>query len=204
MIVAARLLKDLQAELGRMEADLGAKVTGDDEARGRLESEWRQAFDAQRTGASFEVWRDDRLTQVAVAWLLACVFVRFCEDNHLVDEAGIAGPGDRGAAARAAQQGWFATHPHDSDREYLHSVFGCDRRRRARYAPGSHPGDRAGQGRRPAGRPSGHEAAGADGRYPEVGRHRPARLPSAAAGAGGQGRRRVGARREHSGVDHLD
>lgn len=123
MIVGGGLLKALQSELGRLEADLGAKVVADSEVRSRLECEWREAFDARRTGAGFEAWRDDRLTQVAVAWLLACVFVRFCEDNHLIDEAAIGGPGERGEAARAAQQRWFAAYAHESDREYLQSVF---------------------------------------------------------------------------------
>ncbi|MDQ6797260.1 MAG: BREX-2 system adenine-specific DNA-methyltransferase PglX, partial [Actinomycetota bacterium] len=123
MIDAPRLLRDLQGDLGPLVSDLGAKVKGDEEVRGRLDREWRTAFDAHRTGRSFEDWLEDRLTQVGVAWLLACVFVRFCEDNHLIDEAGIAGPGDRGDAARAAQQRYFTEHPHDSDREYLQWVF---------------------------------------------------------------------------------
>ena len=44
---------------------------------------------------AFEVWREDYLDQVAVAWVLACVFVRFMEDNHLIDECWLAGEGDR-------------------------------------------------------------------------------------------------------------
>ena len=35
------------------------------------------------------------LTQAAAAWLLGCVFVRFIEDNGLVEEALISGPGER-------------------------------------------------------------------------------------------------------------
>ncbi len=123
MIDAPRLLRDLQGDLAPLVADLGARVKDDEDVRGRLDREWRTAFDAHRTGRSFEDWLEDRLTQVAVAWLLACVFVRFCEDNLLIDEATIAGPGDRGDAARAAQQRYFTEHPHDSDREYLHSLF---------------------------------------------------------------------------------
>jgi hypothetical protein len=123
VIDAAALLKDLQAELGRLVADLNAKVAEDVEVRAGLEGEWRKAFDAQRTGRTFEDWLDDRLTQVAVAWLLACVFVRFGEDNGLIDEARIAGPGVRGAEARDAQQRFFVEHPHSNDREYLQDVF---------------------------------------------------------------------------------
>lgn len=123
MIDAGALLHDLQAELGRLVADLGDRVAADDEVRGRLEREWRTAFDANRTGRTFEDWSEDRLTQVAVGWLLACVFVRFCEDNGLIDEARIAGPGLRGREARDAQQRFFTERPHDSDRDYLHSAF---------------------------------------------------------------------------------
>ncbi|HUP68594.1 MAG TPA: BREX-2 system adenine-specific DNA-methyltransferase PglX [Acidimicrobiales bacterium] len=123
MISSNPLLGDLQAELPGFVADLAVRVAAGGEVRARLESEWRTAFDANRTGRSFEEWLDDRLTQVAVGWLLACVFVRFCEDNRLLDEPTIAGPGERGAAARAAQQRYFAERPHDSDRDYLHWVF---------------------------------------------------------------------------------
>jgi hypothetical protein len=123
VIDAALLLKDLQGELGRLAADLLAHLQEDSEVRARLEGEWRKAFDAQRTGRTLEDWLDDRLTQVAVAWLLAFVFVRFCEDNGLIDEARIAGVGTRGGEARDAQQRFFAQHPHASDRDYLHEVF---------------------------------------------------------------------------------
>jgi hypothetical protein len=123
VIDAGKLLSDLQAELGRLVADLNQKVRDDADVRARIEAEWRSAFDANRTGRTFEDWADDRLTQVAVAWLLACVFVRFCEDNRLIDEARIAGPGIRGAEARDAQQRYFTCQPHSNDREYLQSIF---------------------------------------------------------------------------------
>ena len=123
MIDAGNLLSDLQAELGRLVADLNQKVRDDADVQARIEAEWRSAFDANRTGRTFEDWADDRLTQVAVAWLLACVFVRFCEDNGLIDEARIAGPGIRDAEARDAQQRYFTGHPHSNDREYLQSIF---------------------------------------------------------------------------------
>jgi hypothetical protein len=123
VIDAASLLAALQGQLRLLLVDLQARVDDDGEVRGRLEREWKAAFDAERTGRTFEVWRDDRLTQVAVGWLLACVFVRFCEDNGLIAEPRISGSGDRGAAARVVQQQFFAARPHDSDREYLHDIF---------------------------------------------------------------------------------
>ena len=123
MVDADLLLSDLQAELIAFTADLVDRVRGDEEVRSRVEGEWRKAFDANRTGRTFEDWLDDRLTQVAVGWILACVFVRFGEDNGLIDEARIAGPDLRGREARDAQQRYFVEHPHSNDREYLNSVF---------------------------------------------------------------------------------
>lgn len=131
MVDVDLLLSDLQAELTTFTADLVDRVRDDEEVRARLEGEWRKAFDANRTGRTFEDWLDDRLTQVAVGWILACVFVRFGEDNGLIDDARIAGPDLRGRKARDAQQRYFTEHPHSNDREYLHSVF-PGRRGRAR------------------------------------------------------------------------
>ena len=126
MIDAARLLQDLQSELTRWESDLVTRVGDQEDVRARLKSEWRTAFDAQRTGRTFEEWRDDRLTQVAVGWLLACVFVRFGEDNGLIDEARLGGSGVRGGEAREAQRRYFVENPNLSDREYLKDVFHAD------------------------------------------------------------------------------
>lgn len=123
MIDANLLLGDLRRELVFLVEDLDEHVRGAAEVRARLETEWKSAFDNNRTGRTLEAWTEDRLTQVAVAWLLACVFVRFCEDNRLITEPLIGGPGDQGATARVAQQRYFSERPHDSDREYLHSVF---------------------------------------------------------------------------------
>ena len=131
MIVAARLLADLQAELKLFVADLHATVANEADVRGRLQTEWKTAFNAERTGRTFESWVEDRLTQVGVGWILAVVFVRFCEDNHLMTEPMLGGPGDRGSTTRAAQQRYFADRPNDSDREFLQSVF-----RRAAGLPG--------------------------------------------------------------------
>lgn len=123
MIDASLLLSDLRSELGRFVIDLNDRVKSDEEVRARLESEWHSAFNANRTGRTFEDWTEDRLTQVAVAWLLAFVFIRYCEDNGLIDKARIAGPGVRGTEARVAQQSYFTAFPNSNDREYLQSVF---------------------------------------------------------------------------------
>ena len=81
-------LKALQKQVALLEADL--KPTG--LASDRLKVEWRAAKSADRTAATFETWIGERVTQVAVAWVLATVFVRFCEDNGLIEYPFIAGP----------------------------------------------------------------------------------------------------------------
>jgi hypothetical protein len=63
------------------------------------------------------------LTQAAAAWLLSGVFVRFLEDNGLVDEALPSGPGERRDEASERQMRYFQRHPTDSDRDYFYDVF---------------------------------------------------------------------------------
>ena len=62
-------------------------------------------MEKERTAASWVTWRDDRVTQAAVAWVLASVFIRFCEDNALVKPVWIAGA--IGAALGDRLSYWF-------------------------------------------------------------------------------------------------
>ena len=55
--------------------------------------------------------------------MLACVFVRFMEDNHLIDECWLAGEGERRKLAEDTHELFFRQHPHDTDREYFQHVF---------------------------------------------------------------------------------
>jgi len=126
VIASDVLLSTLQAQLTELLADLRARVENEPEVGDKVRAEYAEAFDAERTGWTFTEWSEDRLTQVAVGWLLACVFVRFCEDNGLLDDAMIAAVGARGDEAKAAQTDFFRAHPHSSDRDYLHHVFATD------------------------------------------------------------------------------
>ena len=74
-------LKALQKQVALLEADLNPTGLASDS----LKVEWRAAKSADRTAATFETWLGERVTQVAVAWVLATVFVRFCEDNGLIE-----------------------------------------------------------------------------------------------------------------------
>jgi hypothetical protein len=123
VIDAKRLLDDLKRLLRRLEGDLRERAHTVAEMRGALEAEYQAARGAGRTGEAFEVWRESMLTQAAAAWLLGCVFVRFMEDNGLVDEALISGPGERRNHAAERQILYFQAHPLDSDRDYLYAVF---------------------------------------------------------------------------------
>ena len=131
MIDSKLLLDTLKGQLSELLADLHSQVDSVPELGEPLRSEYQRAFDAERTGWTFTQWADDRLTQVAVGWLLGCVFVRFCEDNGLIDDSLIGGVGESAGLARAAQQDYFRANPLDSDREYLQYVF-----RRAAALPG--------------------------------------------------------------------
>jgi hypothetical protein len=131
MINSSDLLATLQDQLRLLLDDLRGRVETEPSVGDPVRAEYHQAFDAERTAWTFTEWSEDRLTQVAVGWLLACVFVRFGEDNGLIDDALIAGTGARGAEARAAQQDYFRANPHGSDRDYLHDAF-----RKAAALPG--------------------------------------------------------------------
>jgi hypothetical protein len=122
MIESSTLLPTLQRQLKVLLDDLRERVDSDPTVGDPLRAEYQAAFDAERTGWTFTEWSEDRLTQVAVGWLLACVFVRFGEDNALIDDAMLAGDSTRGVEARAAQQDFFRTNPHASDLDYLHHV----------------------------------------------------------------------------------
>ena len=84
MIDRQRLLNDLKPLLRELEADLRARCDEVAQINDDLKKEYEQARAADRTGVTFEEWRADLITQVAVAWVLSCVFVRFLEDNALI------------------------------------------------------------------------------------------------------------------------
>ncbi|HBJ34553.1 MAG TPA: hypothetical protein DDZ51_07270, partial [Planctomycetaceae bacterium] len=94
MIDRQKLLSDLQSLLRTVEADLRARSEDAElpEVSGWLKAEYEAAKDAGRTAQTLKSWIDDFVTQVAAAWVLSCVFVRYLEDNSLVDPPRIAGP----------------------------------------------------------------------------------------------------------------
>jgi hypothetical protein len=117
------LLPDLKDLVTELDEDLLARAQQDDKIDAGLRDAFEQVEKGGRTAQAFEVWREDYLDQVAVAWVLACVFVRFMEDNHLIDECWMAGEKERRKLAEDTHELFFRKHPHDTDREYFHHVF---------------------------------------------------------------------------------
>jgi N-6 DNA Methylase len=113
------VLKALQKQVALLEADLKPKGLADP----RLKIEWTAARNADRTAATFETWLGERVTQVAVAWVLATVFVRFCEDNGLIEYPFIAGPGDRVQLAGDLQAKFYTEHPESDDLGWLKAAI---------------------------------------------------------------------------------
>ena len=117
------LLPELKRLVSELAEDLLARSTSDATINAGLKEAFQQIEKGGRTAQAFEVWREDYLDQVAVAWVLACVFVRFMEDNGLIDECWLAGEGERRRLADDTHTLFFREHAHDTDREYFQHVF---------------------------------------------------------------------------------
>ena len=89
MINAQNLLNDLKPLLRKLEDDIRQRCDDVEKMNTGLLSEYNLARSAERTAQTYASWRDDQITQGAVAWILGCVFVRFMEDNGLVEDIGI-------------------------------------------------------------------------------------------------------------------
>lgn len=123
MTATAALTTDLQRQVLLLEDDLRARLQADAAREGDWKREHQQAMEKERTAAAWVAWRDDRITQAAVAWVLTTVFIRFCEDNSLVAPVWITGPENRRQEALDAQLAYFRTNPEDTDREWLQSAI---------------------------------------------------------------------------------
>jgi len=149
-----QLLADLRGEVARLEGDLHEQVAADEGLEQRLRDEHAAATKARRSAATWASWRDEQVTQAAVAWVLGTVFVRWCEDNELIDPV-LSGPGERLGAAEDAQLAYFRREPHHTDADWLRSGFAVlaasdagamlfdDRHNPAYLIPVSHDGAKA-------------------------------------------------------------
>lgn len=117
------LLAPLQRRLKSLSADLRTQSETQPSLRDWLRGEYAAAF-GTRTGGTYETWRDEQIDQASVAWLLGTVFVRFCEDNDLIGQQWIAGPGDRTEAAVQEQTAWLLAQTElRNARDWLRQAF---------------------------------------------------------------------------------
>ena len=124
MIEGRLLLGGLRQLLTPLRDDLRDRIGEDTALEAGLRADWTQARDRGRTGAAYADWLEDEITQAAVHWVLACVFLRFIEDNGLVERPWLSG------ATRALRdlaqdrhEQYFRAHPLHSDRDYLLHCF---------------------------------------------------------------------------------
>ncbi|MGW5816324.1 BREX-2 system adenine-specific DNA-methyltransferase PglX [Streptomyces noursei] len=124
MIDRKALLEDLKKQVKAVETDLGKQVKAVTEVGTRLRAEYDQARKLGRTAATWNSWLDERVTQVAVAWVLGTVFVRFCEDNELIPDPYLTAPdADRRDLALARYEEYVAKDPDPTFRGWLEEAF---------------------------------------------------------------------------------
>ena len=125
MINPPQLLTDLKRRLTMLESDLRERIDTLPDLKASLQAEWQAACDAKRTAETLEGWSDQVITQAGVHWLLSCVFLRFIEDNTLVERPWIGGTPESGRLelARDRHETYFRANPLESDRDYLLACF---------------------------------------------------------------------------------
>lgn len=124
MIDRKSLLADLQKQVKAAESDLEQQVKALPEIGERLRGEYDQARKLGRTAATWNAWLGERITQVAVAWVLGTVFVRFSEDNGLIPEPYMTAPDVAGReTAQARYEEYLEKDPDPTYRGWLETAF---------------------------------------------------------------------------------
>ncbi|MBV9025069.1 MAG: BREX-2 system adenine-specific DNA-methyltransferase PglX, partial [Streptomycetaceae bacterium] len=124
MIDRKSLLADLQKQVKAAESDLEQQVKAVPEVGARLRGEYDQARKLGRTAATWNAWLGERVTQVAVAWVLGTVFVRFSEDNGLIPEPYITAPDVAGREiAQARYEEYLEQDADPTYRGWLEAAF---------------------------------------------------------------------------------
>jgi hypothetical protein len=134
VIDSALLLKDLKRELRALESDLRSRAEDSgSEWAASLREEHRRAQARERTGLSWIDWREGEVSQAAVAWIIAAVFLRFSEDNGLlkgIELDGqpvalplIAGPGEALERAIENETAFYSSSPTMTGRDWLQRAF---------------------------------------------------------------------------------
>jgi hypothetical protein len=124
MIDRAALVAALRKQLAGVESDLRALSDDLHNPWGQqLRTEYEQARSVGRTALTWSEWRDGEVAQAGVAWVLGAVFVRFCEDNGLLEHPFIAGAGARLAEATDAETHFYRDGPSRNTRDWLRAGF---------------------------------------------------------------------------------
>jgi hypothetical protein len=124
------LTKALSKLLAELTKDLRQALGDQPEAARAFEAEHRAAKDSKRTAETYLDWLESQLDQIAASWILSAVFVRFVEDNRLIDRPRLSGPLEPGpsglsplAEAKAAEEAHYDQHPGHGEAQYLAAVF---------------------------------------------------------------------------------
>ncbi len=123
MIGPKELLDESKKLVKRLVADMRISIAANEHLAASVDAEYAKALSANRTGLSKLDWVEGWIAQGAVGWVLGCVFVRFCEDNGLVDEPRLSGPGNRLALAKDHRSAYLVSNPAHDDRHWLRHVF---------------------------------------------------------------------------------
>jgi uncharacterized protein DUF7008/Eco57I restriction-modification methylase len=122
-----KLLLELEQHLdAALDSD---PAPGEENRLAELRAEWNQAKEKRRTALDFDSWRSELVTQIGASWVLSCVFVRFVEDNDLIDRPRISGPvdsdpaKDRRRRAEESERAYYREHADHGARDYLKAVF---------------------------------------------------------------------------------
>jgi hypothetical protein len=134
VIDSAALLADLKRQLRVLEDDL--RVRAEDtttEWGSRLRDEHRRAQSRERTGLAWIPWRDGEVSQAAVAWIIASVFIRFAEDNgllagakregQLVAQPWFAAPDEGLERAVENETAFYSANPTRTTRDWMMDAF---------------------------------------------------------------------------------
>jgi len=124
MIDSRKLLDALRKLMTGLEQDLRERIDFQTGLETLLRGEWQQARDSGRVGSAYAQWQEEEVTQAAVHWVLACVFLRFIEDNGLCERPWLSGATKpQRDLAQDRHEQFFRAHPMESDREYLLDCF---------------------------------------------------------------------------------
>ncbi len=116
------LPKLLQPALKALEKDLLARAKTTRIEAG-LKAAWEDEQKGGQTGLGFDPWRRERVTQLAVAWILSIVFVRTLEDRGYIDPRIAGATAEALLAAEDREALFLQIAPFLGPREYLLIVF---------------------------------------------------------------------------------